>query len=118
MQMQRGTQYCKRWSEPQKKQSEAQKLRRNTFKTGVIAWKNIQPAEKQAWNEIAKKRAITGWNAFIAAWLAQIQPEQPTTWDAGASTWDAGASTWDQVIKAEWDAGASTWDGGATTWRN
>lgn len=57
------------------KNSAAQQSRRTRVAGAVLAWHALDPAARAYWKERAKARRITGFNAYVSAWLtAEIGP--------------------------------------------
>lgn len=54
---------------PDDPQTTAQLARRAVFAAAVAAWHALTPAERQAWAEQGKPRALPGYNWFISHYL-------------------------------------------------
>jgi hypothetical protein len=96
--------------------TEAQQVNRNKVRLAVTAWHALGADDKARWRTIGSPRNITGFNAYLSAWLRGTLTSGSTQWDAGLSAWDAGSTRWDALSPSPWDAGATTWDGGASLW--
>jgi hypothetical protein len=69
-------------------------VRKALYSAGCAAWAALSEGQKTDWRQAARMRRITGFNAFVGAYmLGEITTG--TTWDAGSTTWDAGTTTWD-----------------------
>jgi len=88
-------QIVRRHSAPTGAPSAIQTQRRAHYSAGIAAWHSLTPAEKTAWAQIGLTSAITGYNAFLSAWLTGSQPVPGTVWDNGETLWDSGSTVWD-----------------------
>ena len=48
----------------------AQRANREKFRNAAAAWKAMSDEERQAFDRQAREQGQTGWNRFIADWLA------------------------------------------------
>lgn len=55
---------------PANPQSVAQQNWRDEFKAGMVAWANLTPEQKQAYNEKADPLGLHGVNLFLKEWLS------------------------------------------------
>lgn len=83
---------AKNWHTPRASASLNQLTRRAIYRLSCAAWRALSPAEKTAWDVIARERAITGFNAFMSATIPTISPAGITLFDGGATMWDGGAT--------------------------
>ncbi len=58
---------------PNDPRTPAQLARRERFRAGVAAWRALPEAERQRHHAEAKAEGRTGWNRFIADWLAMAE---------------------------------------------
>jgi hypothetical protein len=60
--------------------SAAQTAVRTRWNAALTAWRALTPSERETWNQTATadRRAVNGWNLFLAAWArGEVTPPLP-----------------------------------------
>ena len=62
---------------PANPRSEAQQEHRSTFAQAVAAWKELTDAEREEYRERARRQGRTGYNLYLAEYLARVAAVDP-----------------------------------------
>ncbi len=90
----------------------SQQLRRDIMAEAVEYYRNAPTPVRASYNDDAKERRITTWNAMMSGWLTSHNDRTRSHWDNDSSIWDAGISIW----RSRWDGGATIYDDGISLW--
>lgn len=94
----------------------AQAAQRNKMQAAVLAWRNISQNQLHEAKQIAEKRAISVYMAFVGLFMKAYQATTANAWDDNTSVWDTTPSIWDNNTATAWDSVLRSWDSTPSKW--